>query len=150
MPNTYTQNYYHAVFGTRERRPLIVEALEERIWAFLGGIVCDLGCTPVAINGMPDHVHMLIRYRADLAHSDMLRHIKTRSSKWINETIGTMRPFAWQGGYGGFTVSKSNVSAVAKYIANQKEHHRTMDFRTEFMEMLRRHDIEFCEQDVLV
>lgn len=83
---------------------------------------------------MPDHVHLLIRYRADLSHSDMLRHIKARSSKWIHETFAMLPHFAWQEGYGGFTVSSSKTSDVDAYIARQKEHHAKQDFREEFLD----------------
>ena len=127
---------------------LISPDLEERLYAFMGGIVRDLRCTLVAGNGMPDHVHLLVRYRADLSHSDMLQQIKGRSSKWINETSPQRGHFSWQAGYGGFTVSKSVLPEVEAYIARQKEHHQRMDFRTEFMELLRRHGIEFDEATV--
>jgi len=120
---------------------LISPEMEQRLYPFTGGLVRDL----LAINGMPDHVHLLIRYRADLSHSDLLRHIKGRTSKWINETWPDRGRFACQEGYGGFTVSRSGVAEVESYIARQKEHHERMDFQTEFRELLRRHGIEFDE-----
>ena len=107
----------------------------------------DLRCKLVAINGMPDHVHLLIQYRADLSHSDLMQQIKGRSSKWLNETFPKLR-FARQEGYGGFTVSKSALARVTEYIENQKEHHKKQDFKAEFLELLRRHGIEFAEPDV--
>lgn len=97
---------------------------------------------------MSDHVHLLVRYPADLSHSDMLRHVKSRSSAWIHETFPSLHHFAWQAGYGGFTVSKSMVDPVAQYIQNQKEHHRTMTFQEELMELLRRHGIDSSVGDV--
>jgi REP element-mobilizing transposase RayT len=148
MPSAYTQNFYHAVFSTKHRAALITPDWEQRLYPFIGGIVRDLRCTLVAINGMPDHIHLLIRYRADLSHSDMLRHIKGRSSKWINEILSTDRRFAWQEGYGGFTVSKSAVPDVERYIQRQKEHHKEMDYTTEYLELLRRHGLEFDEAEV--
>jgi REP element-mobilizing transposase RayT len=102
----------------------------------------------MAINGMPDHVHLLVRYRADLAHSDLLQQVKCRSSKWVNETFPNFAHFSWQEGYGGFTVSKSAVPTVEAYIAHQKEHHQRMDFKAEFVELLRRHDVPFVEGEV--
>jgi REP element-mobilizing transposase RayT len=143
MPNTYTQNFYHAVFSTKHRRELISPELESRLYPFLGGIIRDLRCTPIIINGMPDHVHVLTRYRNDLSHSDLLRNIKSRSSAWIHETFPDLRHFAWQDGYGGFTVSKSVAAEVEAYIREQKEHHKRFDFKAEFLELLRRHGIEF-------
>jgi len=148
VPSAYTQNYYHTVFSTKQRANLIQPEIEERLYPFLGGIVRDLRCTPMTINGMPDHVHLLIRYRADLSHSELLQQIKGRSSKWINETWPERGRFAWQEGYGGFTVSRSMVPQVETYIARQKEHHARVDFKTEFLELLRRHGIEFDEARV--
>src|SRR5688572_22400257 len=87
MPSAYTQNFYHIVFSTRHRAELISPELETRLYPFVGGIVRDLCCTLLAINGMPDHVHLLVRYRADLSHSELLQQIKGRSSKWINESV---------------------------------------------------------------
>src|SRR5438477_5651520 len=115
---------------------MITPELEERLYPFIGGILRDLRCTLLAINGIADHVHLLIRYRADLSHSEMLQNIKARSSKWIHETFAELRSFSWQEGYGGFTVSKSMVPTVEGYIAKQKEHHQTLDFKTEFLELL--------------
>ena len=148
MPSAYTQNYYHAVFSTKHRANLITEDLEARLYSFLGGIVRDLRCTLIAVNGMPDHVHLLIRYRPDLSHSELLQQIKGRSSRWINETFPGVSHFSWQEGYGGFTVSRSGVPAVEAYISRQKEHHLRQDFREEFLELLRLHGIEFDPNDV--
>lgn len=143
MPTAWVQNYYHAVFSTKGRAPAITPEVESRLHPFIGGVLRDLGCTMLAINGAADHVHILVRYPSNLSHSDMIRHIKSRSSKWLHETFPALRGFAWQEGYGGFTVSQSKVVAVRAYIANQKEHHATRDFRTEYLELLRRHEITF-------
>ncbi len=148
MPTAYTMNFYHTIFSTKHRENLIVPELEQRLYPFIGGILRDLRCTLLAINGMPDHVHLLIRYRADLSHSEMLQQIKGRSSKWINETWLQRGRFAWQEGYGGFTVSKSAVPDVETYIARQKEHHKRQDFKAEFLEFLSRHEIKFDEHEV--
>jgi len=148
MGSTWTQNYYHMVFSTKDRLPLITALIELRLHAFLGGIVKDLGCTPLAINGTEDHVHLLVQYRADVSHSDMARHVKGRSSKWVHETFQSSAEFAWQDGYGGFTVSFSAVPAVKQYILNQKEHHRHMSFKEEFLTMLQRAGIDARPEDV--
>src|SRR4030095_16990704 len=113
---TYTQNYYHMVFSTKHRLELITPDLEERLHPFMGGILGDLGCTPIVVNGTLDTVHLLPRSRSDFSRSDMLRHVKSRSSKWVHETFPELRVFAWQEGYGGFTVSKSVKPAVEAYI----------------------------------
>jgi len=148
MPTSWTQNFNHAVFSTKNREEFIRPDIEARLCPFIGGIIRDLGCSLLKINCMPDHIHVLVRYPSDLSHSDMLRHMKSRSSKWIHEEFRALRSFAWQEGYGGFTGSESMVSAVDKYIANQKEHHKQVDFKTEFLRLLRRHGIEFDEADV--
>lgn len=147
MPSAWTQNFYHVLFSTKHRANLINPEIESRLCSFMGGIVRDLRCKLVAINGMPDHVHLLIQYRADLSHSDLIQQLKGRSSKWMNETFPQLK-FAWQEGYGGFTVSKSAVARVTEYIAKQKEHHGKHDFKNEFLEILRKHGIEFAEPDV--
>ncbi len=148
MPSAWTQNYYHTVFSTKQRHPWITPDIEDRLYPFVAGILRDLRCAPIAVNGMPDHVHVLARYRADLSHADMLRHVKSRSSKWIHESFPNLRDFAWQEGYGGFTVSRSALDAVEHYITNQKEHHRTMDFKTEFLSLLQRHAVEHDPRDL--
>src|SRR3990172_8649751 len=150
MPSAWTQNFFHTVFSTRQRVGLITPELEARLYPFIGGIVRDLRCTLLAINGMPDHVHLLVRYRPDLSHSELLQQVKGRSSKWVHETFPQLGHFAWQEGYGGFTVSKSAVTAVEEYIARQKEHHQRQDFKSEFLELLRRHGIEFDESKVFL
>ncbi len=148
MPSAFTQNFYHTVFSTKHRAGLITPDLETRLYPFVGGIVRDLRCTLLAINGMPDHVHLLVRYRPDLSHAELLQQIKGRSSKWINETFPKLGHFSWQEGYGGFTVSKSVVPEAEAYIARQKEHHQRQDFKSEFRELLRKHGIEFDENEV--
>ena len=148
MPSAYTQNFYHTVFSTKQRAGLLTPDLETRLYPFIGGIVRDLRCTLLAVNGMPDHVHLLVRYRPDLSHSELLQQVKGRSSKWINETFPQLRRFSWQEGYGGFTISKSVVPEVEAYIARQKEHHQRQDFRSELLELLRRHGVEFDEHEL--
>ncbi len=142
MPSAWTQNYYHAVFSTKDRAALITPEIESRLYPFVGGIVRDLRCALLAINGAADHVHLLINYRPDLSHSDMIRHIKARSSKWVNDNRLMEGRFAWQEGYGGFTVSRSSLEDVERYIRNQKPHHERFDFESEFRELLRRHGID--------
>ena len=148
MPSAYTQNFYHAVFSTKQRAGLVTSEMETRLYPFIGGIVRDLGCTLLAINGMADHVHILVRYRPDLSQSSLLQQIKGRSSKWVNETFPQLGRFSWQEGYGGFTVSKSIVPEVEDYIARQKEHHKRQDFKSELLALLRTHGIVFDENEV--
>jgi REP element-mobilizing transposase RayT len=141
--SAFTQNYYHMVFSTKHRAELITPELEERLHPFMGGILRDLGCTPIAINGTLDHMHLLARYPSNLSHSDMLRHVKSRSSGWVHDAFPGLRAFGWQDGYGGFTVSRSMADIVEAYVRRQKEHHKQQDFKTEFLELLRLHGVEF-------
>jgi len=148
VPSTFRQNYHHAVFSTRQRKYLITLEIEVRLYPFLDGVVRDLRCTLMAIGGTRDHVHLLIRYRADVSISDVMRHIKGRSSKWINDTFPKEGYFCWREGYAGLTVSQSVVGDVEAYIARQMEHHKRVDFRSELLALLRAHGVEFDEADV--
>jgi len=143
MPSSWTQNIYHAVFSTKGRVEWIAPEVEERLYPFIGGILKDLRCIPIAINGTADHLHVLAVHPSDLSHADMLRHVKKRSSEWIHNTFDGLSAFAWQEGYGGFTVSKSMLDDVAEYVRRQKEHHKRFDSLSEFKELLRRHGIEY-------
>lgn len=100
------------------------------------------------INGIEDHVHLYLRWRTDESISNVLRTIKSRSSKWVHETFPTLGDFAWQEGYSVFTVSKSQEPAVKRYIAGQREHHLREDFRTELLRLLRAHEVDFEERYV--
>lgn len=148
MPRAFTQNFYHMVFSSKHRLELISPEVESRLYPFMGGILRDVRSALVAVGGMPDHVHLLARYPSDLTHSDMLRHVKSRSSKWVHETFPTLKASAWQEGYGGFTVSKSVASSLEAYIAGQKKHHEKQDFKQEFLVLLRLHEVEFDEAAV--
>ncbi len=143
MPSSWTQNFYHLVFSTASREPVIPADLHDRLYAFFGGIARDLNAQLIAGNGMPDHAHLLVRFPADIAPATMARELKSRSSRWMHETIPGMGSFAWQHGYGGFTVSKSVVPEIEAYIRKQAEHHAAMDFEQEFIALLNRHGIEY-------
>jgi REP element-mobilizing transposase RayT len=145
MPNTYTSLHYHIVFSTKNRERWIMPDLEQRIWAYLGGIVKDHKMQPIQIGGIEDHVHLLLGAPATLAPSKIAQMIKGGSSAWIHDTFPNMTGFAWQDGYGAFTVSKSSVPDVANYIQNQREHHRTKTFQEEYLAMLQKHDIDYKE-----
>jgi REP element-mobilizing transposase RayT len=143
MPSSWTQNYYHFIFSTKERLPLITNDLHDRLYAFMGGIAKDLGAQLIAGKGMPDHVHLLTRFPPDIAPATLAREYKARSSRWIHETFPPLEAHSWQRGYGGFTVSKSAVPDVEHYIRTQQEHHRTMTFQQEFVQFLEKHGIDY-------
>ncbi len=104
----------------------------------------ELKGKPVAINGMSDHVHLLVSLSPNVSISEAMRFVKANSSKWVSQKFG--KPFEWQKGYGAFSVSRSNVDAVMKYIQNQEKHHQKFDFRTEFVGFLRKNNVDFDEQ----
>ena len=145
MPSTHLSLHYHLVFSTKDRAPLIVPGWRERLHAFLGGIVKQLDGTPEAIGGVADHVHLLIGLRATHCLADVMREIKCVSSRWVHEEIGE-RAFAWQEGYGGFTVGAPQCMDVRSYIARQEEHHRARTFQEEYVEFLRRGAVEYDDR----
>ena len=146
MGQSYTNLIYHIVFSTKDRQPLIVGERRERLYEYLGGIIHNLGGISLGINGMPDHMHVLAKLRPDRALSDMLRDVKANSSGWMHEVFPEASNFAWQRGYGAFTVSASQVETVQRYIAEQEIHHAKRDFRDEFVELLVKNRIEFDER----
>ncbi|MGO8835790.1 MAG: IS200/IS605 family transposase [Limisphaerales bacterium] len=146
MANTFTSLHYHVIFSTKHREPWIAHDIEERVWKFLGGIARENGMKALLIGGMPDHVHLALALPPAQSVSKALQLLKGGSSKWIKDTLPQMRGFAWQDGYGAFTVSKSNLPEVTTYIQNQREHHRIKTFQEEFLAFLVRHGVEYDER----
>ncbi len=140
---SYVSSYYHCVFSTKDRRPLITHELSQRLWPFLGGIARRNEMKAVEIGGMPDHVHILLSIPSTLSISKALQLIKGGASKWVNETFPQQGMFRWQIKYGAFSVSESQVDKIVHYIRNQEEHHRKMTFQEEFLALLERHRIEY-------
>ncbi len=148
MPGTYSQILLHVVFSTKRREPWIAPDVASRLYPYSGGIVRDEKGVLLAIGGVEDHVHLYFRWRTDRCISDLMRELKSGSSKWIHDKFPTLGAFAWQEGYGVFSVSKSQEGAVKRYIAGQENHHRKEDFRSEFLRMLQFHEIECDERYV--
>ena len=146
MGQSYTNLIYHIVFATKDRRPLITGERKQRLYEYLGGVIRNLGGIPLGINGMDDHAHVLAKLRPDKALSDMLRDLKANSSGWMHDVFTETRDFAWQRGYGAFTVSASQIEKVQRYIAEQEIHHSKRDFRDEFVELLIKNGVEFDER----
>ena len=149
MANTLTRLLVHVVFSTKNREPLITEDLEDPLYRYLGGLVRSVDCSLLAIGGMPDHVHLLVRLHPNTGVATLVRKIKANSSRWINENRGPHEKFAWQTGYGAFSVSESQAGVVRQYIARQKEHHRKRTFREELVELLEKHGVEYDERYLL-
>jgi putative transposase len=146
MAGTYSNLLYHVVFSTKDRIPFIEPSLRDDLHGYLGGIVRELGGTALEVGGVADHVHLLVKLTAKIALADFMRALKANSSKWLNEEKLKLRKFGWQDGYAAFTVSKSQVPDVRKYIKNQESHHQRIGYKDELLELLRRHEIEFDER----
>jgi REP element-mobilizing transposase RayT len=146
LPQTYTCLHYHLVFSTKHRAPLIAPAIRDRLWQYLGGIVVGEKGIPIQIGGTEDHVHLLVTLRQEPSLADFLRELKTGSSRWVHDTFPAATDFAWQNGYGAFTVSHSMLDVVREYVRNQEEHHKTQSYQDEFRALLRKHGIEFDER----
>ncbi len=145
MSSTHLSLHYHLVFGTKARTPLIVSAWRGRLHAFLGGSINTLGGIAEIVGGVADHVHLLVGLRATHRLADVLREIKSVSSAWVHREIGEAT-FAWQEGYGAFSVSASMLESVCSYIKHQEEHHRQRSFREEYVELLKRSGVKYDER----
>ena len=143
MPNTYTQVHIHCVFAVKRRECLIQKVWKDELYKYMTGIIQHYEHKVLAIDGMPDHVHILFAMRPTQSLSDLMQDIKGSSSKWINERRFVKGHFEWQSGYGAFAVSKSKVNNVIKYIRNQEQHHTEKRFIEEYHEMLRVHGVEY-------
>ena len=140
MSHTYFQNVMHVVFSTKERRKIIPTEMKERLWSYTAGICKRQKVFVHAVGGMEDHIHLLLQFPATIAIAEAVKKIKANSSGWMSDEIGK---FAWQVGYGAFSVSKSNFATVVRYIQNQERHHRKMSFEDEFIALLEKHGIEY-------
>jgi len=143
MPHSYVSNLVHYIFSTKERFPFIDQELESRLWAYMGGIARENGMKALAIGGPTDHVHALLSLPATLSVAKAIQLIKGVSSKWIHDEFPTHKKFAWQDGYGAFSVSASTMKSVIRYIDGQKKHHRKKTFEEEFLEFLYKYGVEY-------
>lgn len=146
MAHTAGNLVVHLIFSTKGRQPLITREFRTDLFAYLGGIIREMQGTALIINGTADHVHMLIRIRPVHATAEIARVVKTNSSRWVREKWNVR--FAWQTGYGAFSVSESNVAAVSRYIATQEEHHRKRTFQEEYLAFLKKNNVPYDERYV--
>ena len=146
MANTYFQCYVHLVFAVKHRECLILESNREKIQKYICGIVNQDKCKVISIYCNPDHTHILVGFRPSIAISDLVRDIKSVSSKFINEQRLMRFRFNWQDGYGAFTCSHSRIDVVSNYIKRQPKHHKRQSFKDEYLCFLDKHEIEFDNQ----
>jgi REP element-mobilizing transposase RayT len=148
MGHTYTSLIYHVVFSTKSRAPMITPDLSMRLFPYIFGIVRQFG-VPIIVNGTADHVHLLVSLRPATSISELLRVVKTNSSRWVHEQYPERRRFGRESGYGAFSVSGSRVPTVREYIASQQERHRKVSFREEFASLLQKHGLTAREGEGL-
>ena len=146
MANTYSQVYLHLVFSTKNRKSWITTDIEARVWAYIGGIARKHKMTALQVGGIEDHIHALVGSPTTISPSQAAKYLKGDSSLWIHKEFKDMQNFAWQDGYGVFSVSRSEIPRVIDYIKNQREHHKKQTFEDEFVSLLRLHGIEYDEQ----
>lgn len=146
MAGTYSQIYIQIVFAVKYRQSLIHASWEEELYKYITGIVTNKGQKMLAINGMPDHIHIFIGMKPSCCLSDLVREIKKASNEFIEEKKFTKHKFQWQGGFGAFSYSHSSLDNVIRYIKNQKQHHRKKTFKEEYEEFLTLFQIEFKDE----
>ena len=146
MANTYTCLHYHVLFSTRNRERWLVPEIEERVWRFIGGIARAHRMTALQVGGVEDHIHAVVTAPPTIAPCQIAQFLKGDSSKWIHEEFSALRNFGWQDGYAAFTVSKSDIPRVIKYIQNQRAHHRKKTFQEEYLEFLHANGIDYDER----
>jgi len=148
VPQSLSCHYVHLIFSTKHRVPLITPELQPRLYEYAGGILRAKKNLLVAAGGMPDHVHLLVSLGRESCVADAVRDVKAGSSGWIHDHYADLTGFAWQAGYGAFSVSFSNIPAVKRYFARQADHHRQRSFQDEYREFLHRHEVEYDERYV--
>jgi putative transposase len=150
MANTFTQIYLHLVFAVQNRVSLIHPDWKDELYKYITGIVQNNGHKLIAINGMPNHLHIATGYKPHQLIPDLLQDIKGSSSKWMNKEKFVKGKFSWQEGYGAFSFSHSHIDRVVKYIINQDQHHKKQTFREEYIQLLKKYDVPFDERYILI
>lgn len=149
MPQSLAKILVHTVFSIKDRRPFLRDKpLRDELHKYLGGILTNLECQPVIVGGVEDHVHLLCALSRTCDAAAMVKEVKRGSSLWLKTKSPDLADFAWQNGYGIFSIGFSQIEAVREYIAGQEEHHRKVSFQDEFRQLLRRYEIEFDERYV--
>ncbi len=146
MANTYTQLHVQLVFAVKGRKSLNQKSWKDELYKYITGIVQNHGHKMLAVNGMPDHIHIFIGYNPNQKIPDLVETIKTDSNHFIKYHGLSKHKFDWQTGYGAFSYSRSQVPSVAKYVMNQEEHHREKTFREEYLKMLQKFEIEYKDE----
>lgn len=149
MPDTYTQLYVHIIFSVKGREPLMSSSFRKELFAYIGGIIKNKGQKPIAIDGTADHIHILAGIKPDKSISELVREIKSNSSKYVNEQKWTPVKFQWQEGFGAFSYSHSQLTSVINYITHQEEHHKKKLFAEEYKAFMKKFNVEYDEKYIL-
>lgn len=149
MSQSLARVVIHIVFSTKNRVPYLKDReLRARLHAYMAGVLQHIDCEPILINGVEDHVHILCNLSRSLSIAGLVEEVKKNPSKWMKDQGAAYRDFFWQGGYGAFSVSQSNIEQVRAYVAAQEEHHRQVSFQDEFRAFCRKHGVEIDERYV--
>lgn len=149
MPQSLSRVWLHIAFSTKERRPFLRdEAVRDEMFRMLGHHVGETGCTAVRSGGWIDHVHLVVGLSRTTTIAQLIEHVKGETSKWVKKSPHLQRAFAWQAGYGEFSVSQSNLQRVVSYVEGQPEHHRMVSFEDEFRKLCRLHQVPIDERYV--
>ena len=146
MANTYHQIYLQTVFALKYRNAVIDKTWKEKLCAVIGNLVNEANCKTIIVNGVEDHVHCFVGLKPVVSVSELMKTVKAKSSKYINDHSLTSQHFEWQDGYGVFSYSQKNVDTIYKYIQHQEEHHKTQTFREEYLDLLKEFKVEYDEQ----
>lgn len=149
MTHSYRIHFFHLIWSTKNRQPWIFPEVQTRLYPYMAGITVNYDAIPIEIGGMPDHVHMLIKFGSLEKFSFLIRDVKACSSLWIHKNFPHLSEFAWQEGYGSFSVSYSALENVQQYILNQAQHHASMSFDEEYFKFLKLHNETYDQRFVL-
>ncbi len=143
MANTYHQIYLKTVFAVKYRQAILDKSWRNRLFGVIGNLINETNCKTIIVNGVEDHIHCFIGLRPVVSVSELMKTVKAKSSKYINDQIFTPSRFEWQEGYDGFSYRQNDVDSIYKYIQNQEEHHRVFTFREEYVDLLKEFKVEY-------
>ncbi len=146
MANTYHQVYIQAVFAVKYRKAIIDKSWRPKLLGVIGNLINETGCKTIIVNGVEDHIHCFLGLKPVVSISELMKTIKAKSSKYINDQHFTESRFEWQEGYGVFSYSQSHIDNVYKYIANQEEHHKKQTFKKEYLDFLEKYNVAYDER----
>jgi putative transposase len=148
MPQSLVKNYLHITFSTKHRYPFIKQETKEELFKYIGGTCRELESSSIIVGGTSDHVHLLINLSRKIALMSFIEKVKTHSSKWIKTKDDCYKDFAWQHGYGGFSVNPKQIDVVKEYILSQDKHHQKVSFQDEYRAFLKKYNVEYDERYV--